>query len=188
METLTLNDAPRGVITRLAVTTTESLLNVRTDHWVGKHDDMIHRSIVDQSTRSVRVFSIPTVELAKKIDVFYSGSERDVVLLKKFATWQRKYIDFQATYSAYLLGALSEDEFEADSEQYAPQIRKLEPQAIVEEIQELARLLEFGLRPAELAEYFETEQSVINAALERINQSSELLEASGQNIKKLNVE
>ncbi len=132
-------------------------------------NDMIHRTILNRATTSVQIMSVPTSEIGRRIDEYSGANRADVRLLQKYAAWQRKYIDFQATYAAFLLGAISEEEFETDSEQFSPKIRELDPNSIVGEIDQLGRLLEFELRPVELAEYFETHPSVVNSALQRIH-------------------
>ncbi|WP_208278607.1 MULTISPECIES: hypothetical protein [Bacteria] len=95
-------------------------------------------------------------------------STSDVEVLKKYAKWQRKYIDYQATYAALLLGAISEEDFEKDAEQYAPDIKDLPLESIIPEIAQLESLLDFDLRTQELADYFEAEPNTINQALEQV--------------------
>jgi len=158
-------------VTLPQATATEDILAFKPDHWFKWDNDMIHRTVVDKSTKSMFIYSRPTIELAKQLDNYYGGTAADFQRLKKFACWQRKYIDFQATYSAFLLGALTEEEFEADSEQYAPQLREIDPALLAPEIARLTELLEFVVAPAQLAEYFETDLTVVQAALEKIHHS-----------------
>ncbi|MDO8048498.1 hypothetical protein O3301_08465 [Janthinobacterium sp. SUN211] len=150
-------------------TATEDILDLNLDPWVKWDYDMIHRTVVDNSTKSMFIQSKPTREFAKQLYGYFDGAAADLQRVKKFARWQRKYIDFQATYSAYLLGALTEEEFEADSEQYAPRLREIDPELLAPEIARLTELLEFGVAPAQLAEYFETDQTVVQAALEKLH-------------------
>lgn len=146
-------------------TATEDILDLR----VKWSNDMIHRTVVDNSTKSMFISSRPTQEFAKQIYSYFDDTAADLKRVKNFARWQQKYIDFQATYSAFLLGALTEEEFEADSEQYAPQLREIDPEWLAPEIARLTELLEFGVAPAQLAEYFETDQTAVHAALEKLH-------------------
>lgn len=150
-------------------TATEDILELKADAWFNRGNDMIHRTVVDNSTRSMYISSKPTREFAKQLYSYFDDTAADLKRVKSFARWQRKYIDFQATYSAFLLGALTEEEFEADSEQYAPKLREIDPEWLAPEIARLTELLEFGVAPAQLAEYFETDQAVVQAALEKLH-------------------
>jgi hypothetical protein len=131
--------------------------------------DTITRTLIDSTTQSVYSSSWPTEDINRQIEWYLSRKNDDVASLKKYANWQRKYIDFQATYTAYLLGALTEEEFENESQQYAPDIKSLTVEQVLPEIGRLTRLLDFDLRATELSEYLETEPSVINKALELVN-------------------
>lgn len=149
-------------------TSTEPL-TINQGHWLFKTEDTLTRTIVDGVTQSIYSASWPTAEVNKGIEWYLSKRNEDVSVLQKYAKWQRKYIDFQATYAAFLLGAISEDEFETDSQQYAPNIREIATDELIPKIEHLAELLDFDLRASELAEYFETEQSIANKALEGAN-------------------
>jgi len=118
-----------------------------------------------------------TSEFSRHIDEYAGNTKADINALKSFAAWQRKYIDFQATYAAFLLGAISEDEFETDSQQYAPKIRDLPQESIAFEIDRLSKLLEFDLRVTEMAEYLEVNPSAVSLAMEGLNNPLRIAES-----------
>lgn len=149
-------------------TATDQQVATKLSSWVSPVD-MLHRTVVDNSTRSMSIYSCHTSDFKEQMDWQFAWHQRDVEKLKKYATWQRKYIDFQATYAAFLLGALSEEEFEKDSEEYAPNIRDMSVDEVVYEIEHLSNLVDFDLRSVELAEFLETDQSIVDEALERLH-------------------
>jgi hypothetical protein len=154
-----------------SIETTSTTTPFTIDNWsqlLTTPGDNVTRTIVDSSTKSVSTTSWPTSELNKQIEWYLQHrTNSDIEVLKKYAKWQRKYIDYQATYAALLLGAISEDDFEREAEKNSPDIRDLPIDALVPEITQLTELLDFDLRTQELADYFETEPNIINEALKR---------------------
>lgn len=149
---------------------TEHMFRSPGDFWISTPDaDMVHRTYKSDLTKSYTIKSWPASEIEWQVSQYLNTKEQDIATLQQYATWQRHYIDFQATYAAFLLGALSEEEFEADSQQYAPNIKDVEPDSLVASIERLSTLLEFELRASELAEFFQVDQSVVNNAMNKAN-------------------
>lgn len=127
--------------------------------------DTLHRRIYDTSTMSLTVRIWQTSEVEARILAWGDQNNQDILLLKAVTTWQRKYINYQATYSAYLLGALTEEEFEIESAPYICELKEIAPSNLAPAIGRLKRLLDFELGEGELAEFFEVDACAISQAM-----------------------
>jgi hypothetical protein len=126
----------------------------------------VHRIAVNTSTRSVFIQSWKTAELNSHLDLWRADKDRDIEALKIVANWQRKYINYQAVYSAYLIGAINEQQFEAEAEEYVSGAARIEPKLIAPLISRLHRLLDFKLNDNEIAEYLEVDLDSVTKALD----------------------
>lgn len=125
--------------------------------------DMIHRTIT--SFNSTTVMSWPTVYVNSAIAAHGLDRQADIDALRTVVNFQRKYINYQATYSAFLLGTLTESEFEAESDAYIAEERSVQPELLAPLVARLDRLLEFHLHDRELAEYLEVDQESMQQAV-----------------------
>lgn len=132
------------------------------------NDDMLHRTVVDSTTKSLTIASWPTIEAMSYFRQKQLSYDEDIEILKKITEWQHRNIEYQATYSAYLLGAIDEAEFEIDSQEYVSEIKEIPPEQIAPTIEKIVSLLSFQLSPSELAEYFEVDLNTINQALSQL--------------------
>jgi hypothetical protein len=144
--------------------------------------DTLHRKIYDTSTKSLTVGVWQTREVEARILAWGEEKDRDIAILKSVANWQRKYINYQATYSAYLLGALTEEEFELESSPYISEIKEVPPSELVPAIGRVKRLLDFDLGESELAEFFEVDAETVSLALSYWAHSPEKELASLENV------
>ena len=129
--------------------------------------DLTHR-IVETSTLEVHCKSWSGQEF------FYSMYERqiellhDVDALKKVTKWQKKHIEYQSVYNAFVLGAMTEEEFEEESEPYIANSENVPAEVLAPLITRLNRLLDFKLSDTEFSEYLEVELQSVEDAMRYI--------------------
>jgi hypothetical protein len=101
----------------------------------------------------------------------------DVDLLKEFAAWQKRKLDYDGVYAAWLLEAMSEHEFIEEAKKFAVVLGERDPKHVVDVAERLARLLPFDLTTAEIAEFLKTEPRSVLSAIAHCGEPSEKLKA-----------
>jgi len=134
----------------------------------GGEVDLIHRTITNAST-VISHAALPTAHVHNKLLAWHDSLMADVDALVNVAVFQRKYINYQATYNAFLLGALSEEEFEEESDAHMVEEKQFPPEVLAPVLKRLERLLPFDLNQRELGEYLEADQKSIQQALEYLS-------------------
>lgn len=129
--------------------------------------DMLHRTI-SSATSVVSTMSWPTSFVTGKLDAWHESLQADINALKTVANFQRKYINYQATYNAFLLGTLTEDEFDVESDAYISEERKVDAVELAPLIDRLKRLLDFELTDRELGEYLEVDSESFQRAVDAL--------------------
>jgi hypothetical protein len=132
--------------------------------------DTIHRTISSASV--VISASWPTEKISADIAYWHECSSRDIDALKIVVNFQRKYINYQALYNAFLLGTLSEDEFDKEADGYIAEERAIAPEVLAPIIERLHRLLDFTLSDREIAEYLEVDRNSMSQAFSLIHRGS----------------
>lgn len=92
-------------------------------------------------------------------------SDQAISRLKSITKWQKHRLDYQAVYSAYLLGAMNEEEFMKEADNYATEYQEKPISAVLDEIKEIQMLLDFEMSPSDFSDYLGIEQHVISNAL-----------------------
>jgi hypothetical protein len=133
--------------------------------------DMIHRVVIDTSSKKFAVKSWNTRDFEAALCIRDWHYHRDIQALKLVTNWQRKYINYQAVYSAYLIGALTEEEFAADSEEFISESKSVAPETIAPLIVRFNALLDFKLNDNEIAEYLEVDYESVSQAMDLISSS-----------------
>lgn len=107
----------------------------------------------------------PTQALANQLTAWASAVEQDVQVLKHVTNWQKRRLDYQALYNAFLLGAISEEDFVSDAEQFVTEIRETQPEQIVSKYEQVSRLLDFELSVADFADFMDAEPEQVRKVL-----------------------
>ena len=136
--------------------------------------DKIHRVMTSTSTSIATVYSWDTNEVQTVLMAWRLEYQQDIDALKQVTKAQRKHIDYQAVYSAFLIGAISEDEFEQESETYVAEERFVPVEILAPIVSRVNRLLDFEISNNELAEYLEVDSDSISAALQLLEDSPEV--------------
>lgn len=82
--------------------------------------------------------------------------------------WQHKVIDFNSTYTAYLLEQIGEDEFEQAAEQMATDQRDRTPEELVPLIERILLLTEIPYTVSDFSNMLECSEESVQKALERL--------------------
>lgn len=130
-----------------------------------RHEDYFCLASVDTSTQAFSISAWKSTDIREKITTWALEKERDIFELKSVTKWQKKCLDYQSVYNAYLLGAISEDEFEHDSDEYTSDLRSLAQDEIISTVERLNKLLDFKLTIDDIASYLQTEPSAIAEAI-----------------------
>lgn len=132
-------------------------------------NDHIHRVISDRRNVIVAHGSMPTSTFVKCVHELLNRKNDVVDTLRGIVHWQKRRLDYQAIYSAYLLGAIGEKEFEEDSEEFSNEIRNISFDDLVSAISKIRRATDLDFATADFADYFSAEASSIIPAIEAVD-------------------
>jgi hypothetical protein len=150
----------------MATTSAPSMVSVPEQNQTG----FVSLVYVDTSTQSLPIVTWERADFRGKLVSWFVEKERDIFELKSVTKWQKKCLDYQSVYNAYLLGSLTEEEFETDSDEYTSDIREISTEEILATINRLNKLLDFKLTASDFASYLQTDTSVVSDAIESINE------------------
>ena len=140
-----------------------------------QHFDHIFRITTDLYTQTLVARSWQTGEVEARISAWVDEKLSDSRLLCSFAVWQKKKLDYNGVYAAYLLDGMTEEEFVEEAQKYAKELEVRDPCFIVEVTEKLMRLLPFELTTADIADFLNTEPRLVLAAISSaVNPSSKL--------------
>lgn len=139
-------------------------------------DHMIRLS-TDSQTQSLVTYRWNTSEFMHGVVSWANQRTEEVELLTSFAVWQRRKLDYDGVYAAWLLEAISEEEFVEEASKFAVVLGEQDPETVVEVANKLVSLLPFELTTADLAEFLRTEPRAVLEAIASSDNSSEKLKA-----------
>ncbi|WP_322086050.1 hypothetical protein [Burkholderia sp. BCC1999] len=119
----------------------------------------------DHTTRSYVVRSIDSDSFMSAMFTWACDRVGEIDLLKSFAAWQKRKLDYDGLYTAYLLEALSEEEFVSEAHSFATVLEQPDEQRILDVAERLAALLPFEVTTADLAEFLKTEPRLVLEAI-----------------------
>lgn len=145
-------------------TFTEGLKPFRTE----VESDHVYR-VITTSAAVPEVTMWETAELRARFDSTVHSLVRKVNTLKCIVKWQRQKLDYQAMYTAYLLGTLPEDEFLKDSDRYValPCLNVAPAESLGEQVAEISQLTEGLLDPVDTAEFLGLEVDDVLRVIDR---------------------
>ncbi|HGL6721637.1 hypothetical protein NTJ56_05675 [Burkholderia contaminans] len=161
--------ADSGIISTVTntVESTQSVGYVESPEYFGQVANVDHliRISTDLKTHSLTAQVWETKEIAAKFNRLIAERAHELKLVVDFAAWQKRKIDYDGIYQAFLLDAITDDQFMEESERFAVEIAKRDPRFIAEAADKLAELLPFELSASDLAEFFSCEQRDVLAAI-----------------------
>lgn len=126
--------------------------------------DTMHRIQIDSSTIVTCQFW-DTNDVRDQLVASHDSLYKDIDALKVVVNWQRKSLNYQSVYNAYLIGLMTEEEFDKESDSYISEIKEAPIDQVAEVVQRLDRLLDFKLSEAELAEHLEVPLEAVEQAV-----------------------
>lgn len=126
--------------------------------------DVIFRLIVDGVNSTIDISSWKTVDFQTAINSIVSQKDSIIRKLKDITSWQKHRLDYQAVYTAYLLGSIEEEEFIEEADKFASNYKSIEPAKIAIEIESYSKLLDFKLTASDYSDFFSVDlMTVIQA-------------------------
>ncbi|MEX3952008.1 hypothetical protein AB4Y40_30165 [Paraburkholderia sp. EG287B] len=162
-----------------ALVTTDWQVSGEDGDQLGHVDQMYRFQTVqtDELTRSVVGHTWETREFVRGLRAWAVERTDEVNLLRDFAIWQKRKLDFAGVYAAYLLDAITDDEFDEESLKYAIPLHAKCEVGAVGTAEKLVSLLPFELTTADLAEFLKTEpRALLRAIAQTKNPSQKLKE------------
>ncbi|MEM5449885.1 hypothetical protein [Paraburkholderia guartelaensis] len=142
-----------------------------------EHFDYMFRFRTDAYTQSIVGNHWETAEFVRVLQSLAMERSEEVDLLKSFAEWQKNKLDYSAVYTAWLLEAMSDEEFEEESSKYVVEIDDRDPRKVADVAERLVRLLPFELSTSEIADYLRAEPRSVLEAIAQFGQHSDKLRA-----------
>lgn len=137
--------------------------------------DQMFRLSTDSMSQSLVSQTWRTADFMHGAVVWANQRSEEINLLTDFAAWQKQKLDYDGVYNAWLLEAISEEEFVEEAAKFAVVLREPDPERVVDLANKLVSLLPFELTTADLAEFFQTEpRSVLQAIADNGNSSEKL--------------
>lgn len=138
------------------------------DVFSGVVNDHIVR-VVTTTAHGTHFAAYPTNQFASALHALLAQKDADIFLLKDIAKWQKKRLDYQGIYNAYLLEAIDEDEFVAEADKYATEFKTAIPEQIRDGMIHINGLLGFQLDQSDFADYFGVEVNDVILATNLLN-------------------
>ncbi|MBR8182520.1 hypothetical protein [Burkholderia ambifaria] len=165
-----MNEATNsGIVSAVTntVESTQSMGYVESPGYFGQVANIDHliRISTDQKTHSLTAHVWETKEVVARFNRLIAEHVQELKVVVDFATWQKRKIDYDGIYQAFLLDAITDDQFMEESERFAVEISKKDPRFMAEAADKLAELLPFDLSASDLAEFFSCEQRDVLAAI-----------------------
>ncbi|WP_346397469.1 hypothetical protein [Pseudomonas syringae] len=130
--------------------------------------DFVARVSRQTASSVTTVAMMDTHHFMSRIIEMQSEWKRDVLALNDVVNWQHKVIDFNSSYSAYLLDQIEEEEFERIAEQMAEEERDVAPEELVPIVARLLRLTSIEFTASDLANLFNCSVESVDEALHMI--------------------
>lgn len=131
----------------------------------GSTYDIMARLKINTAANVASVTFIDSHKFQSHMMQVASKWKEDVRLLNDVIEWQHKIIDFNSSYTAYLLEQIDEDEFDQVAEAMAVDESDLSPVIIAPAISRLLELTSIDYAPSDLANMFHCSQETISEAL-----------------------
>lgn len=129
--------------------------------------DLILRASVyhDQNTRYLDITVIDTDDIKNRLKNLQASLALKVDVLREVVISQKKLLDYNGVYNAYLMGHLSEEEFYEEAEKFSYDPIDAPPQALAVKIACLIGETKIDYTEAELASLFTCSESSLKAAV-----------------------
>lgn len=138
---------------------------------VVESSDLTVRIKTDVQSRTITFAYYDTQTIKDDLERFRCQYAQDVKLLSSVILWQKKTIDYQALYTAFLLNSISEEIFEEEAEKFMVHQQVMLPEKIAADIDRLDSLIGVKFDTSDYADYFQCSQQNVMEALRLIPHS-----------------
>lgn len=146
---------------------TVSISELTTQHTMEPLDVLVRVSR-ETASKVTSIASMDTQLFVAKLHNVQREWKLDVSALNELVEWQHKIIDFNSSYSAYLLEQIDEEEFELIAEQMATEEQEVNPSDLASAMARILRLTTIDYSPSDFANMFNCSSEAIDAALHMI--------------------
>lgn len=140
--------------------------------------DYLRRVVASDNGVLTTVASVPTTSFVHRIGVIWDQSEEIIGCLRSIVRWQKSRLDYSELHTAYVMGALSEEEFVKDAEAFAAQIVVLPKEEVATCLQRVFAATEVRFSASDLADLMNIEVEAVFQALSHLREQGAL--ADGQ--------
>jgi hypothetical protein len=125
--------------------------------------DILVRLFQEKQSGAMQVLSTSTQMVRDGFENFYSQYVSDIGLLRSVIFWQKRTIDYQALHTAFLLNAMSEEDFELESQKFVAHQKAIDAHEIATTVERLDHLVGMHLDTSDYADYFQcTQENVLD--------------------------
>ena len=90
---------------------------------------------------------------------------QNIELLRSVIFWQKRTIDYQALYTAFLLESISEEDFETESDKFMIHYNRVEPEHIAHDIDKMDSLIGIDFDTSDYSDFFQCDQENVMEGL-----------------------
>lgn len=131
---------------------------------------------IRSDSQSTYVNSWRTEDVERKFINVMLEKEKDISALKDVINWQKHTIDYHSVYTAMLLGAVDEDEFEKEAERFAVEYQQSDVEELAVRINRLRRLVDFEISPSDYAEIYRSLPECVDRAITFVEEKRKALD------------
>ena len=120
---------------------------------------------ISSSAATTTLSTWQTADFSKFLYARFSKLENSVHILRSVVSWQKHRIDYDALHAAYTLGAITEEEFLKDAEQFVREQVSLPSNVICQNIAEINEALDGNMSVDEYADFLNVDVDDVLAAV-----------------------
>jgi len=146
------------------------------------NQDILVRFQLEDGRKAITVTSTNTQIIRDGLNAYHGQHEQDINLLRSVIFWLRNNLNYDGVYTAFLLGCLSEEEFEEESEKFTVYEEFVDPIKIAQDIQKMYSLIGVDFDTSDYAGYFKCSQENVMEGLKLLKNNPIFMEKLPQKI------
>jgi hypothetical protein len=127
--------------------------------------DMLLRVMPENNFKTITITSVSTQTVVDGLNTYLAQHLQNTELLCSVIYWQKRTIDYQALYAAFLLDSLSEEDFEQEAEKFTIHQKRILPEKIAFDIEQLDSLIGIKFDTSDYSDYFQCSQENVMEGL-----------------------
>lgn len=130
--------------------------------------DLLCRVTSDDTSETINLNWMQTNDVARQLYRVMAEKEENTRVLANVVKWQHALLDYNASYNAFLLEQITDDEFGEIAEKFAYIPQRVRPEELAPIVERIYRLTGIPYTPSDLAGLFKCEQEDAMAALSQV--------------------